>query len=475
MNAQAVCLQKRKKVMRSDVNMRIRRCGQIILLGIFVMMMLTGCAKTSNVKQKSGLGAGGDAANSAQMEVLAVVKAVDQKNQSITLYDTATQEEQTFSYNGGTQILSKNKVQMVVSQLSCGEIVNATYEADRKELVKVQISKDAWEYKNIRSWSIDRSAGLLTVTGRQYQYDTDLAVFYGNKEEMLIDLNQRDQLNIKGIGNKIYSLQVTRGHGYIRLGGHDLFLGGSIEVDQDIFMKVENNMLITVGEGEHTVVFRNGSMQAKKTIVVKRDEESFLDMSEYKPEADKEGKIRFVITPSDAVLYVNGKVRNQNRLISLKYGNYAITVKAEGYEDYTGILRVQESKKSYETVYIDLVAEKEEQNNTSTTKQPSATSNPKVTPSATVYPGGSNAPAITATPTVKEDSKHTITVKSPKGASVYVDGVYKGVAPVSFTKIIGDFTITLSKTGCVTKSYSVTTDDDNEDVEYSFAALQEKE
>lgn len=455
--------------------MRIRRCGQMILFGIFIIMMLTGCTSTSNIKQKSGLGAGNNAANPVEMEVVAVVKAVDQKSQSITLYDTATQEEQTFSYNGGTQILSRNKVEMVVSQLACGEIVNATYEADRKELVKIQVSKDAWEYKNIRSWSIDRTASLLTVTGRQYQYESDLSIFYGNKEQTLIDLNQRDQLNIKGIGNKIYSIQITKGHGYIRLGGHDLFLGGSIEVDQDIFMKVENDMLITVGEGEHTVVFRNGSMQAKKTIVVKRDEESFLDMSEYEPELDKEGKVRFVITPSNAVLYVNGKVRNQNRLISLKYGNYAITVKAEGYEDYTGILRVQESKKSYETVYIDLVEKKTEENDSSATKQPSTTSEPKVTPSATVHPGNNSEAAVTATPSVKEDSKHTITVKAPKGASVYVDGVYKGEAPVSFKKIIGDFTITLSKTGCVTKSYSVTTDDDNEDVEYSFAALEEKE
>lgn len=430
------------------------------------MLLLTACSKTSNVKQNVNLGSD---TKKTELTVLAVVKAIDTEAKSITLYDTDTKEEQRFEYNGGTEVLSKNKVQMLMSQLACGEIVEATYDPEQHEVTKVQISKAAWEYKKVKALDINRSQSVVTLTDRKYQYESDLSVFYGNQQELLIDVNDRDEVTVKGIGDKVYSLQITKGHGYIRFGGHDKFIGGSLEVDQNIFLKIEENMLVTVSEGEHTVVFRKGDMQAIENVTVERDKETFLDMSQYEPEKAKKGKIRFVITPSDAVLYVNGKVRNHNTLLSLTYGNYAVTVKADGYKDYTGILRVQESSKKYETVYIDLASEDEEGK---TTVAPSTTASPTTTPSPTAK---NNTSTATVTPTPSTDRNCKINIKEPEGASVYVNGVYKGVAPVSFTKMIGDLTITLSKTGYVTKSYSVTVEDDSENVEYSFAELAEED
>lgn len=448
--------------------MRRKKYSLVILLSVAMMLLLTACSKTSNVKQSVNLGSD---TKKTELTVLAVVKAIDTEAQSITLYDTDTQEEQKFEYNGGTQVLSKNKVQMLMSQLSYGEIVEASYDPEQHEVTKVQISKNAWEYKKVKTLDINRSQSIITLTGRKYQYESDLSVFCGNQEGLLIDVNDRDEVTVKGIGNKVFSLQITKGHGYIRFGGHDKFIGGSVEVDQNIFLKVEENMLVTVSEGEHTVVFRKGDMQAIETVTVGRDKETFLDMSQYEPAKGTKGKVRFVIKPSDAVLYVNGKVRNHNSLISLAYGNYAITVKADGYKDYTGILRVQESSKKYETVYIDLAAE-DDSSESSATATPSTTASPTTTPSSTAKTNTST-PTTTSTPSADKNCK--ISIKDPEGASVYVNGVYKGVAPVSFTKIIGDVTITLSKTGYVTKSYSVTIEDDSEDVEYSFAALVEED
>ena len=56
---------------------------------------------------------------------------------------------------------------------------------------------------------------------------------------------------------------------------------------------------------------------------------------------------------------------------------------------------------------------------------------------------------------------------------MYLDNVFKGMAPCSFTKVIGSQTITLSRTGYVTKSYSVDILDDNENAEFTFADLAE--
>ncbi|MDE7424964.1 MAG: PEGA domain-containing protein [Lachnospiraceae bacterium] len=461
--------------------MKIRTWIYICIMGVAILLTMSGCQKNSNVKQPSGLGTqnNNSKGEKVSISVQAVVKGIDTRSQTITLYDIDSGLEKIVSYNGATEIFSRNKVALLISQLTCGEIVEAYFEGNDQVLAKIQISKEAWEYKKIKAIDLDRTEGIVNLTGRKYKYQKDVAVFYGTEQQMLIDLNERDEITVKGIGDQAYSFVVTKGHGYIRLGGHEDFLGGSITIDKNIFLKVQQNMLIAVGEGEHTVVVENKDMQVVENVRVARNQEYFFDMSTYEPEKKEIGKVKFVISPSNAVLYINGKRRNYTSLISLPYGNYTVTVRAEGYQDYTGILHVEESEKEYETIYVDLVMDNSV---TSVTPTPKASTTPAPTlppgtkrtakPTVTKKPTRTNMPAATDTPT---DDEHKININGPNGASVYVDGVYKGVAPVSFPKVLGDITITLSKTGCQTKSYSVTVDDDGENVEYNFADLIKKE
>ena len=63
-------------------------------------------------------------------------------------------------------------------------------------------------------------------------------------------------------------------------------------------------------------------------------------------------------------------------------------------------------------------------------------------------------------------------VESPEGAEVYVDVIYTGIVPVSFTKPEkGSHVITLSQNGRVTKSYTIAVSDDDRDVTLSFSEL----
>ena len=57
---------------------------------------------------------------------------------------------------------------------------------------------------------------------------------------------------------------------------------------------------------------------------------------------------------------------------------------------------------------------------------------------------------------------------------VYLNGIYLGVAPVSFKKEEGTYTITLRKTGYVTKSYTIQIDGEANDVTYSFTDLEKE-
>lgn len=462
--------------------MKRKKSRTKFLLFMLLCLPLTACGggTQQNVRRQAALGSEAD---QAELTAVAVVKAIDQNNQNMTLQDVATGEEQTFSYNGATQVYSKNDVALVMNQLLYGEIVDISYDSDQT-LNKIQISKDAWEYQSVKGEDIDRTEQTISVTGRTYAYDSQISVFQGEQQLMLLDLNDCDEVSIKGIGSKVYSLIVTQGHGFVRLGGQDAFLGGTLEVDRDIFQNVGDNMLLTVGAGEHTIVLKNGILEAVETVTVAENEEVFLDLSQYEQPEVTEGKVKFIVTPSDASLIINGKSYQANRAISLPFGNYNVAVRAEGYQAYTGVLRVQPNKTACQKIYVELVEDSQSKEATEAPTATGATPTAGVTETAGVLNDNTPSPtevaeradATTTAPSATSlaDSQRTISVKGPEGASVYVDGVYQGIAPVIFTKKTGEITISLSKEGYVTRSYTVDIADKDEDVEYSFAELEKK-
>ena len=63
-------------------------------------------------------------------------------------------------------------------------------------------------------------------------------------------------------------------------------------------------------------------------------------------------------------------------------------------------------------------------------------------------------------------------VESPEGAEVFLDGIYVGIAPISFIKPeAGSHVITLSKNGYKTKSYTISVAGDDRDVTLSFSEM----
>ena len=63
---------------------------------------------------------------------------------------------------------------------------------------------------------------------------------------------------------------------------------------------------------------------------------------------------------------------------------------------------------------------------------------------------------------------YNIIITSPEGAGVYVDSVYVGTVPCSFKKTAGTKTITLTKNGYNTISYSITVGDSAGNLTYAF-------
>ena len=87
-----------------------------------------------------------------------------------------------------------------------------------------------------------------------------------------MDINQCDKLNIQGIGHTVYSIAVDKGHGYLRLKNDEYFLGGWIEVGQEIIRTVSEDMLLVVPEGTYDVLVSAQGVSGTKKVTIKRNE-----------------------------------------------------------------------------------------------------------------------------------------------------------------------------------------------------------
>lgn len=128
-------------------------------------------------------------------------------------------------------------------------------------------------------------------------------------------------------------------------------------------------------------------------------------------------------------------------------------VSLEGYEDYSGIITVKDASL---TVHINLAEESADVETDSSDSSSSVSD---------------DSSSSSSESSVTYDNDHKVTVSAPVGAAVYVNGTYKGEVPCSFTKVIGNVTLSLTKDGYETKTYAVEISDDSKDISWSFPDL----
>lgn len=420
-------------------------------------------------------------------QILGVVKEVNEIDSTVTIYDIKEGIDRTLTYTGSTHVADRYDKERLVSWLEPGEIVDAYYYQASYKLTKIAVNKEAWEYRGIDRFRFDMTNQRVTIAEKLYYYERDLFVTGAGEELGLIDINARDELMMKGIGSQVYSVTITKGHGYIRLKNYKAFLGGTIEVGYNIILPVTKDMLIAVREGTYKVKLEKGELSGTKEVEIRRDEEYILDMSGFHEEEERVGKAVFMIDPEGAELYINGIETDYSKKIKINYGDYKIRVESEGYTTFEGTLTIEEKAP---VICVSLSVEGVDTSGTTegVTITPSEEENsspgPEESspPAETVPPEKTEAPeeedpeeSNTAFGTTLVDEDHVITVSAPEGAKLYWNGAYKGVVPVTFAKEIGNHVITFSQSGYLTRSYSCEVTDDGKDVTFNFPDMVKKE
>lgn len=461
----------------------------LLIIGLFIAGILYCGAKWYQTRYGNTSSSEKDrtAGQESSDTMTGVIKAIDTKGDTITISDINQPLDTNFTYVDGTEFVNKYDEQVSVKKIDLGIIVKIHYNPKTNRLYSVKMAKDSWIYPKVTKMKVDKKNQIIQLGDSNYSYTDDLIILGKEGTISMLDIGDKDQLQVCGVGNNIYSIVVTKGHGYIHFTNYDAFIGGNLSVGNSIYMSVREDMDVVAREGNYTITMTNGELKGSKKVTVARDKEVTVDMGEYTINADRVGKVTFNISPYGADLYINGTQTDYSKPVSLNYGEHKIVVYLSGYKSFTGVLTVGQAEQSIdielsedtsreESSASDDVTPTKNSSSNSDNKDldwnsDSTTSKPSVSPSTAPSPSPSSSSSAN---TLSIDAAHKITVQEPEGAEVYVDNAYKGVVPVSFTKLLGKHTVVLKKDGYEDKSYSIDVNDDNKDVYYTFKDLVKK-
>ncbi len=402
----------------------------------------------------------------------AVVMTVDQDNSGIIFMNMDTGRQYTLYYDGTTYVTDKYDGPMSISQIRAGDVVDVNFLKGKRQIASIKQSPDAWVYDSIDNYDLGGLNKTASIGNSTYSLPDEAVILSEGKRVEAMEIVSQDLVTIRGIDRKIYSVNVERGHGYLRLRNEQALIGGWIEVGNKVIREISEDMLLVVPEGSYQVALSNGGVSSIKDVVIERDRETVLDVSDIEIVQDKTGRILFTINPAGADVSIDGELTDISSPVELPYGIHKIHMEADGYDSLTKYIQVGSE---YAKISFELEEKKEEE-------APTISGNDLTVPplEEKEIPELEYAPVKDPEPSVSDNTisatkSNKVYIDSPKGVEVYLDGNYVGIAPVSFKKNAGKHTITLEKSGYKKKSYTIYLYNDGEDVTYSFSELEREE
>lgn len=420
----------------------------------------------------------------SEVDAFCIVTGIDDVNQKISLKAVLYATEYELTYTGGTDVKDKYGNLLSMSKVDLGSIVDIVYDANRDKLLSLSLADNdkIVQLQEVSGAELNFDDNTIKINNEYYQLGKNVGAFSDNHEIGLDEICSEDLLTVWLYNNLVCSIFVDLGHGYVKLADYSNYIGGTVEIGYDVIVPVTEDMLLTVREGEYTLRIAKGNDVGTKEVTVTKNQEMVVSLSDLAIEPKQYGSILFDLTPSDAHVYIDGTRVNAEGAVEIAYGKHIIYIMAEGYNSYSASFNVNyaykikkytlEPKNGTETTETQQTTQ-----NVNASTAGGGTQNNTTTPGSTASPtttAGTTASATTADDSYSNDvheTKNMVTVVKPAGVKVYLDGDYIGVAPISFTKFTGSHIITLSMSGCQTKSYTVKFKDDGKNERLEYEAL----
>ena len=196
---------------------------RIYLLGICLMLaLLVGCGNF-------GSDGGGEQSEDTQQDLLEGTRGLflilkhNVEGKTIVLYSYENNQEYTYQYDFSTKFFDKYGKNEPKERFTIGRVIELDAKDENGFLTGLHISDEVWEKKDIIRFAVNMEEGVFTIGDDNYSVKNKVDVFSNEDKIQLTDLWEEDVLSVVGLGNRVLSVVVTRGHGELKLVNTELF------------------------------------------------------------------------------------------------------------------------------------------------------------------------------------------------------------------------------------------------------------
>ncbi len=347
------------------------KTGALFISLILVMAALTGCGNngSSGSVDMSHYAGQNDVSNGTQTgtpsieeieaamktdEALYVVISKDELAKTIKLGLQGSYKIIQYSYGELTDFYDRYGSYTTVEKMIPGTVVTIGKTNNEGDLTSISVSDQAWYQSDVTKYDINTELGMLTIGSTKYVVDEYSRIFSAGNEIRLEQIDKDDVIDVQGVDKNVLSIVVTRGHGTIALTNTEIFEGGWLCLGTKIYTIIEPDMTMVVPEGKYEFSVANDGYGDKKTIRVRRDKITVVDLNEYMGDGPSMCELTFEVNIEGAELYIDGEKVDYSEPMQVRYGVHDLVVIAKGYDDWQQKLAVGSKKATIQIGEKDL-------------------------------------------------------------------------------------------------------------------------
>ncbi len=349
--------------------------------------------------------------------VLALVQQID--DETLIAFDIHKNQIVRRSITSTTKVSDGYGGVIPLSSIQAGDIVEVVFQPDKEKILSINKTSRSWIKPDISGVIVNTSKSQINIGKKTYNFTKDMMVFReGGKGVSPSFVGEYDILQLQGAEDTVWSIKVLQNGATLEI--LDLpNTDGMLEIDRTRMIPLKDlTGPIGLTPGKHRLQINiKGYEPVVEEMNFVAGEHHQISLKDAK-EAYTELNLKVTNRDADYTIQIGDRIFKKGDKISLKYDKYNIIVKAEGYKNW-------EQEIDLDTAVYDLAVtlQKIEEVNPNTGNSGDSNLNPS-------------------------NGNYTINISSnPSGAFVYIGGVYKGQTPFRTTLPIGDYAVSLEKSG----------------------------
>jgi len=346
-------------------------------------------------------------------QVLGVVNAIETfAPRHISVMNIESGRTERFNITDTTTVQNRAGSPIGFGEVNLGQIIEVVFDDESRDAFSLALSSRAWEQQHRGNFVIDLAEATITIGNRVYPYSSRTLILNRDEPFSIGLINQEDVITIVGYQDKIWSVRVDSGHGFIRFENADQVMGGRVAIGNNILTALDGTRPIAVIEDTHRLIIEGLNIETFiADVIVRQGETVVVDLLEV---TFRTGTLQIVVEAPDASFFINGElVELENSLVDIEYGTHILRVEAPGF------IPIQEEFE-FSQPFMRIAPEMER-----------------------------DAPT----------EAQLLIETFPSDAQIFLDGVYVGNSPLTITVDFGQYTFIARKAGYLDRPLPIIVDE----------------